>query len=88
MTNQFRSLDDDEVEFLDTVLQSERAKEREVKKATRDQLDAFRRQQEDAEKAARAQDDGGTGGGARPGTETWAAGPRKRKKGKEGMLGE
>ncbi|GAB1726046.1 hypothetical protein NU195Hw_g1152t1 [Hortaea werneckii] len=89
--NQFRSLDEDEVEFLDSVLESTRTQEAEVKKETREQLDAFRKLQEDAEKKAVAGQEGDDAGDtATADTETsWALGPRKRKKGKErgGVLG-
>jgi len=81
LRNQFRSLDEDEVDFLDSVLESTRSKEAEVKKETREQLEAFRKQQEDAEKAARADD--GAGSEALPPAESWSLGPRKRKKGHE-----
>lgn len=83
MRNQFRSLDEDEVEFLDSVLESTRAKEAEVKKETSQQLDAFRGLQREAEKSAVPQD-------AEPvaeGAETWVTGPRKRKKGRESVIG-
>ena len=52
LKNQFRNLDEDEVEFLDSVLESTRAKEQAVKRETSEQLEIFRRQQEEAEKAA------------------------------------
>ncbi|KAI7469204.1 hypothetical protein KC351_g13252, partial [Hortaea werneckii] len=83
--NQFRSLDEDEVEFLDSVLESTRTQEAEVKKETREQLDAFRKLQEDAEKEAVAGQEGeDAGDAATADAETsWALGPRKRKKGKE-----
>jgi len=77
--NQFRALDDEEVEFLDAVLESERAKEAAIRKDTREQLDSFRKQQEDAEKAALAGEE------MTPAVEEeqlFTAG-RKRKKGKE-----
>lgn len=51
LKNQFRSLDEDEVEFLDSVLESTRAQEAAVKKETAEQLEAFRLQREEAEKA-------------------------------------
>jgi len=51
LKNQFRTLDDDEVEFLDSVLESTRAKEAAVEKETSEQLEAFRKQREEAEKA-------------------------------------
>ena len=51
LKNQFRSLDEDEVEFLDSVLESTRAQEAAVKKETAEQLEVFRQQREEAEKA-------------------------------------
>lgn len=50
LRNQFRSLDEDEIEFLDSVLESTRAQEAAVKQDTAEQLDVFRRQREEAEK--------------------------------------
>jgi len=50
LKNQFRALDDDEVDFLDSVLESSRAKEDAVKKETAEQLEAFRKQRAEAEK--------------------------------------
>lgn len=77
LKNQFRSLDDDEIDFLDEVLDSTRRKEQEVKKDNAEQLDAFRRQREEAEKAGATidavEDD-------QDEVLTWKAGPRKRKK--------
>lgn len=83
MKNQFRALDDDEVEFLDSVMEKEREKEVAVRKQTAEELDAFRKQQEEAEKAAKA-----SGSEAAPATDdsSWAVG-KKRKKGREGLLG-
>ncbi|GIC92103.1 PSME3-interacting protein [Aspergillus udagawae] len=51
LKNQFRSLDEDEVEFLDSIMESTRAQEAAVKKETAEQLELFRRQREEAEKA-------------------------------------
>ncbi|KAJ6131165.1 hypothetical protein N7523_001625 [Penicillium sp. IBT 18751x] len=51
LKNQFRALDEDEVDFLDSVLESTRAQEAAVKKETADQLELFRKQREEAEKA-------------------------------------
>ena len=56
MQNQFRSLDEDEVEFLDSVLESTRTKEAEVKKQTKEQLEVFRAHQEEAERLARQEE--------------------------------
>lgn len=52
LKNQFRALEEDEVDFLDSVLESTRAKEAAIRKETTEQLDSFRRQQEAAEQAA------------------------------------
>jgi hypothetical protein len=80
LTNQFRSLDEDEIEFLDSVQEAARAKELAEKRATKEGLDEFRKQQEEAERAAKEQE-----GAVSPPTvsESWSVGPRKRKKGKE-----
>lgn len=52
LKNQFRTLDDDEIDFLDSVLESTRAKEQLVKRETAEQLDAYRKQREAAEKVS------------------------------------
>ncbi|KAI9376762.1 N-terminal domain of NEFA-interacting nuclear protein NIP30-domain-containing protein [Aspergillus egyptiacus] len=51
LKNQFRALDEDEIEFLDSIMESARAQEATVKKETAEQLELFRRQREEAEKA-------------------------------------
>ena len=88
LKNQFRNLDEDEIEFLDSVLESTRAKEEAVKKETGEQLDVFRKAQEEADRRAllREQEggDGNNAGNPTEGEETsWAVGGRKRKRGKE-----
>ncbi len=50
LKNQFKSLDEDDVDFLDSVLESERAKEDAVRRETAEQLDAYRKQQAAAQK--------------------------------------
>lgn len=93
LKNQFRNLDEDEIEFLDSVLESTRAKEEAVKKETTEQLDIFRRQQEEADKAIMSEavgvGDTSPVGGVPPGESQWAINARKRKrgKGKEALLG-
>ncbi|CZT16659.1 uncharacterized protein RCC_02494 [Ramularia collo-cygni] len=82
LRNQFQSLDEDDVEFLDSVLESTRAAEAAVKKQTQEQLDAFRRQREEAEQAARVAPEAE----APVMTESWTV-SRKRKKGREDALG-
>ena len=69
------------MDFLDSVLESARSKEAEVKKETFEQLEAFRKQREEAEKVAKEEE----GGEVPAAAETWTVGPRKRKKGKEGV---
>ena len=84
LKNQFRSLDEDEVEFLDSVLESTRAKEEVLKKETTEQLDVFRKQQEEADKAFLSLEAATTSvGGGIPEVEQeqWAVSGRKRKKG-------
>lgn len=51
LKNQFRPLDEDEVDFLDAVLESNRAKENAVKQEAAEQLEAFRKQRALAEQA-------------------------------------
>jgi hypothetical protein len=80
LRNQFRSLDEDEVEFLDSVLESTRAQEAAVKKETAEQLEAFRRQREKAQKAlleSTSSDVPSVKG------EDWAALARKRRRDKQ-----
>lgn len=66
-------------------MESTRAKEAEVRKETRGQLEVFRRQQEEAEKAAQLQPAEEVAEGE---TVSWTTtGARKRKKGREGGIG-
>lgn len=81
MKNQFRALDTDEVEFLDAVLESTRAKEAAVKKETLEHLEVFRRQQAEAAKSAVREDESGS-----PPIEEEVWSTRKRKKDKEPLL--
>ena len=89
LKNQFRNLDEDEIEFLDSVLESTRAKEEAVKRETTEQLDLFRRQQEEADKAlleaggGKEEDEGGKAGSPTAGESQWAVNARKRKRAKE-----
>lgn len=87
LKNQFRALDEDEVDFLDSVLESTRAQEEAVKKDTADQLEIFRKQREEAEKAML----GSTTSEVTPAPaeeEDWAISARKRRrdKGKDLLL--
>ena len=87
LRNQFRNLDEDEVEFLDSVLESTRKKEEEVKKETSEQLDLFRRQQEEKDKELleRGEEIDGKSGSPTAGESqsSWAVNARKRKRAKE-----
>lgn len=91
LKNQFRALDQDEVEFLDSVLESTRKEEDRVKRETAEGLALFRRQQEEADKKARRGSDGAAVEEGSPPLEeeSWVAGGRKRKrtKEKEGLKG-
>lgn len=87
LKNQFRALDEDEIDFLDSVLESTRAQEEAVKKDTADQLEVFRKQREEAEKAML----GSTASDVTPAPaeeEDWAISARKRRrdKGKDALI--
>ncbi|KAM0343352.1 hypothetical protein ACHAPU_008673 [Fusarium lateritium] len=73
--NQFRALDDDEIEFLDEIRANKRAEEERVKRETEEGLKAFRERQ----KGGTAQE--GTADAQEVG-ESWDIG-RKRKRNKE-----
>lgn len=97
MKNQFRNLDEDEIEFLDSVLESTRAKEEALKKETAEQVSLFRRQQEEADRAILNQTndtEGGTatgkandltGGDYQWATNTWKKRKRVEKEGLKGI---
>jgi hypothetical protein len=81
LKNQFRALDEDEVEFLDSVLESTRAEEERVKRETAEGLEAFRRLQEEADKRQLADAVGATVLNSAEEQEDWVAGgSRKRKR--------
>lgn len=90
LKNQFRNLDEDEVEFLDSILESTRAREEAVKKETREQLELFRRQQEEADRTLMTEGSGvgkaaevGASGSPTGEESLWAVNARKRKRMKE-----
>lgn len=66
---------------MDSVLESTRAKEAALKQETTQQLDAFRRQQDEAERVARLA--GNNEGDTTAEEEHWVSAGRKRKKGKD-----
>lgn len=84
LKNQFRNLDEDEIEFLDSVLESTRAKEDAVKKETAEKLSLFRRQQEEADRALLNQvndtEGGTTANDPAAGDSQWAANAWKKRK--------
>ncbi|OJD15984.1 hypothetical protein AJ78_03816 [Emergomyces pasteurianus Ep9510] len=85
LKNQFRSLDEDEVEFLDSVLESTRAQEAALKRETREQLEIFHRQRQEAEKALVGASSGNPSAVAAspPDEEQWMITGRKRRRTKE-----
>ncbi|KAK2795355.1 hypothetical protein FQN50_009746 [Emmonsiellopsis sp. PD_5] len=90
LKNQFRSLDEDEVEFLDSVLESTRAQEAALKRETMEQLEVFHRQRQQMDKAFIAgtdipgpADSNGTKAGSPPDEEQWVTSGRKRRRGKD-----
>ncbi|KAB8238791.1 PSME3-interacting protein [Aspergillus alliaceus] len=84
LKNQFRSLDEDEVEFLDSIMESTRAQEAAVKKETAEQLEIFRRQREEAEKVAL--EEGSADVAAPAEGEDWKIPARKRRRDKKDLL--
>ncbi|KAF2154562.1 hypothetical protein K461DRAFT_252610 [Myriangium duriaei CBS 260.36] len=82
LKNQFRSLDADEVDFLDSLTASSRAAETAVRRDTEEQLAAFRAAREAEERKAR------TGSDSAPAAEIgeWAASGKKRKREEAGAL--
>lgn len=74
LRNQFRPLDDDEIEFLDDVRQSKRAEEERLRRETEEGLKAFR----EAQKGGGTEASGEAGEGEEI-VEDWGAG-RKRKR--------
>ncbi|KAF4815698.1 hypothetical protein CGCSCA5_v006997 [Colletotrichum siamense] len=91
--NQFRPLDDDEIEFLDEVREAKRAEEERVRRETEEGLAAFRRAQLGKRPAHgdAADGDGGGGGekggdeGEGGGEEEWAVGRKRRRRERVGF---
>lgn len=78
MRNQFRSLDDDEIDFLDSVLETEREQERALKNETNSRLATFRKQRTEVERVTSEFQPSVTDMG-----ESWAVSTKKRKVGVE-----
>ncbi|UKZ92234.1 uncharacterized protein TrAFT101_007196 [Trichoderma asperellum] len=85
LKNQFRALDNDEIDFLDEVRAKEKADEARAKKEMEAGLKAFRERQKSTggEIAAAAKEDEGPGGE----DEEWVVGGRKRKRHERETLG-
>lgn len=77
------ALDDDEADYLDSVLQKKQQEEAKVKKETREQLDLFRQQQEEAERSLLDEE---SKDAPKEDSSSWAVAGRKRKKGPETSL--
>ncbi|EED24051.1 conserved hypothetical protein [Talaromyces stipitatus ATCC 10500] len=89
LKNQFRALDEDEVEFLDSLLESTRAQEAAVKKETAEQLAEYQRQREEAERAlieAGGQNSSGSATKPTGDEEQWVVAGRKRKRNRKDFL--
>jgi hypothetical protein len=80
------ALEDDEADYLDSILDKKRQEEANVKKETFEQLDLFRRQREEAERKARGLAEDSTEAPQEEDVSQWAAVGRKRKKGPEAGL--
>ncbi|CUS13896.1 unnamed protein product [Tuber aestivum] len=71
--NQFKTLDEDDVDYLDSILKTEKAVEDARKEELESRLDDFRRQQSEADKS-------GGGDGGDQDTALWASGKKRRRK--------
>lgn len=82
-------MDEDEIEFLDSVLESTRAEEARVKKETNEGLAAFRRQQDEADKKAREalREGGNEISVVEEDTWTAPAGKKRKRPEREGLKG-
>ncbi|PWW75712.1 hypothetical protein C7212DRAFT_320793 [Tuber magnatum] len=71
--NQFKTLDEDDVDYLASILKTEKAVEDARKEELESRLDDFRRQQSEADKS-------GGGEGGDQDTALWATGKKRRRK--------
>lgn len=89
LRNQFRALQQDEVDFLDSVLERTRAEEARIKKETLHGLQSFRQQQEAANQKANSTEIVGVSMESE--SEPWKFNTRKRKRAtgkKDGLTGK
>ncbi|RMZ69212.1 NEFA-interacting nuclear NIP30 N-terminal [Pyrenophora seminiperda CCB06] len=81
------ALDDEEADYLDSVLEKKLAEEARVRKETSEQLELFRRQREEEERKARGLEEESSEAPRDEDAGQWAAVGRKRKKAPEtGLL--
>ncbi|CAA9958738.1 Nefa-Nip30-N multi-domain protein [Pyrenophora teres f. maculata] len=81
------ALDDEEADYLDSVLEKKRIEEAKVRKETSEQLELFRRQREEEERKARGLEEQSSEAPQDEDAGQWAAVGRKRKKAPEtGLL--
>ncbi|EDU44456.1 Nefa-Nip30-N multi-domain protein [Pyrenophora tritici-repentis] len=81
------ALDDEEADYLDSVLEKKRLEEARVRKETSEQLELFRRQREEEERKARGLEEQSSEAPQDEDAGQWAAVGRKRKKAPEtGLL--
>ncbi|OTA99821.1 hypothetical protein M426DRAFT_324807 [Hypoxylon sp. CI-4A] len=83
--NQFRALDDEEIDFLDGVRDERRVEEERMKRETEERLASFREAQKAAGTAADVPDaaDDGVGGGGDDVAVAWTGAGKKRKRGEK-----
>jgi hypothetical protein len=79
LKNQYRALDDQEAEFLDSILEASKKKEAEIQKDTLEQLDQFRKHKEELERQELVK--ANTDKPVDEDAEQWKLSARKRKKG-------
>ncbi|KAM6481973.1 N-terminal domain of NEFA-interacting nuclear protein NIP30-domain-containing protein [Trichoderma sp. SZMC 28011] len=84
LKNQFRALDDDEIEFLDEVRAKEKAEEERARREVEEGLKAFRERQKSTGGETSGTVKEGGGGEAE---EEWVVGGRKRKRHEREVLG-
>ncbi|KAI1504573.1 hypothetical protein F5X99DRAFT_19309 [Biscogniauxia marginata] len=83
--NQFRALDDDEIDFLDGIRDERRVEEDRVRRETEERLASFRRAQKSADRAAAPSSSAADEEGAEQeeAAESWGAGAAGRKRKRE-----
>ncbi|TKX19945.1 hypothetical protein C1H76_7829 [Elsinoe australis] len=83
LKNQFRALDEDEIDFLESLNESTRAKEDAVRKETKEQLNLFREQQLKTERESRQTESQE----APTQRESWAVAKKRKRENNVGLPG-